>query len=81
MNKMDRVGADYERTIEMIRHRLEANPIPVHYPIGREEDFKGIIDLIEQKAWIFSKEGELEVIVRLLARLPGWIQMGASRGN
>jgi elongation factor G len=59
VNKMDRVGADFERTIEMIRNRLGAIPIPVHYPIGKEENFSGIIDLLEQKAWSFVKDGEL----------------------
>ncbi len=54
INKMDRVGAGFQRTIGMIRDRLHAIPIPVQLPIGSEENFQGIIDLIEQKAWGFN---------------------------
>jgi elongation factor G len=56
VNKMDRVGASFERTIQMIIDRLGATPLPVQLPLGREETFKGIIDLIEMKALIFSDE-------------------------
>jgi len=56
VNKMDRVGASYERTIEMIRHRLGANPIAVQYPIGMEANFKGIIDLITEKAIVWEDD-------------------------
>ncbi|MDP3766661.1 MAG: elongation factor G, partial [Dehalococcoidia bacterium] len=49
--KMDRVGADYWRTIDMIAERLETRPIPIQIPIGSEADFLGVIDLIEMKAW------------------------------
>ncbi|WP_069806051.1 elongation factor G [Thermogemmatispora onikobensis] len=53
VNKMDRVGADFWRTVQMIRDRLGANPLPIQLPIGAESDFKGFIDLIEQHAVIF----------------------------
>lgn len=53
VNKMDRVGASYERTIEMIRQRLGANPIGVQYPIGVEAEFVGVVDLISNKAVIW----------------------------
>ncbi|MBE3568376.1 MAG: elongation factor G [Thermogemmatispora sp.] len=56
VNKMDRVGADFWRTIQMIRDRLGANPLPIQLPIGAESDFKGFIDLIEQHAVIFLDE-------------------------
>jgi elongation factor G len=56
VNKMDRVGASFERTIQMIIDRLGATPLPVQLPLGREETFKGIIDLIEMKALVFSDE-------------------------
>lgn len=56
VNKMDRVGASFERTIQMIIDRLGAVPLPVQLPLGREETFKGIIDLIEMKALLFSDE-------------------------
>jgi elongation factor G len=49
VNKMDRVGADYFRTVEMIRERLNANPLLLQIPIGQEDGFRGIIDLVELK--------------------------------
>jgi elongation factor G len=49
-NKMDRVGASYERTIESIRTRLGAHPIPMQMPIGSEANFAGVVDLLEMKA-------------------------------
>jgi elongation factor G len=59
VNKMDRVGASYEETIESISRRLNANPIPVQMPIGAEADFKGVVDLIHQKAILWtSQNGE-----------------------
>src|SRR5579885_1002338 len=53
VNKMDRIGADFWRTVQMIRDRLGAKPVPVQIPIGRESQFKGFVDLIEQKAILF----------------------------
>jgi len=50
VNKMDRVGASYERTIESIKQRLGANPIPVQLPIGNEAEFKGAVDLLSMKS-------------------------------
>ncbi len=57
VNKMDRVGADFNRTIDSISHRLQANPIAVQIPIGQEDDFVGVIDLIEGKSWTWAEEG------------------------
>ena len=56
VNKMDRVGASYERTIEMIRQRLGANPVSVQMPIGAESSFKGAVDLIHNKAIIWEDD-------------------------
>jgi len=56
VNKMDRVGADFFGTIQMIKDRLRANPVAVQVPLGREESFRGVIDLIEQRAWVFPEE-------------------------
>ncbi len=53
VNKMDRVGASYERTIESIRRRLKGNPVPIQLPIGAEDEFAGIIDLITGKATFY----------------------------
>ncbi len=56
VNKMDRIGADYWRTMEMIRDRLGSMPVPVQIPIGAEDRFVGVIDLIRLRAWFFSKD-------------------------
>src|SRR5579864_173845 len=56
VNKMDRIGADFWRTVEMIRERLGAVPVPIQIPVGRESNFKGFIDLIEGNAVIFTDD-------------------------
>jgi elongation factor G len=50
---MDRPGSDFERVIEMMRARLHAKPVAIQYPLGKEETFRGVIDLIENKAIVF----------------------------
>jgi elongation factor G len=60
VNKMDRVGADYWRTIGSIKKRLGANPVAVQMPIGAENDFCGVVDLIEEKAIAFCGEDHTE---------------------
>jgi elongation factor G len=59
INKMDRVGADFDRGVGMIRERLGANPVPLQLPIGTEEHFEGVIDLVKMKAirWTEAKMG------------------------
>jgi len=56
VNKMDRIGADFWRTVDMIRERLGASPVPIQIPVGQESNFKGFIDLIEQQAVIFTDD-------------------------
>ncbi|MCH8094706.1 MAG: elongation factor G [Chloroflexi bacterium] len=56
VNKMDRVGASYERTIDMIRERLAANPVAMQIPIGEERDFRGVIELLDDVAFVWSSE-------------------------
>jgi elongation factor G len=56
INKMDRVGASFDRTLDMVKRRLGANPIPLQVPIGSEADFVGVVDLLEMKATIFDDE-------------------------
>jgi elongation factor G len=56
VNKMDRMGADFERCVEMMRSRLKCTPVPIQLPIGREDDFLGIIDLVTMKAIIYEEE-------------------------
>jgi elongation factor G len=54
VNKMDRMGANFWRTVDMIKDRLGAKPIPIQIPMGAEADFDGVIDLVEMKAWTFT---------------------------
>jgi elongation factor G len=56
VNKMDRIGADFNRTLDMIRERLKANPLPVQHPIGVESDFCGVIDLLTMRSIIWLAE-------------------------
>jgi len=63
VNKMDRVGADYWRTIDMIAERLDARPIPIQIPIGIEDTFRGVIDLVEEKAWMFPIDRDDEPVI------------------
>jgi elongation factor G len=72
INKMDRVGADFFRGVQMIKDRLKANPLPIQLPVGREENFKGVIDLVRMKAVIWTDESlgadysEVEIPAELL---------------
>ena len=56
VNKMDRIGADFERTVQMIRDRLDALPAVIQLPIGAESEFRGVIDLLEEKALVWSSD-------------------------
>jgi len=55
VNKMDRPGADFFRVVEMMKTRLKARPMPIQIPIGAEEDFKGVVDLVMMKALTFDE--------------------------
>ncbi len=68
VNKMDRLGASYERTVEMIRERLGANPINVQLPVGVEDTFKGAVDLLEEQAVVWEDD---------LGREPRWTEIPA----
>jgi elongation factor G len=59
VNKMDRAGANFLRCVEMIRTRLRANPVPIQLPIGAEDDFEGVVDLVKMKAiyWDMETQG------------------------
>ncbi|MCH2533591.1 MAG: elongation factor G [Bdellovibrionales bacterium] len=57
INKMDRVGADFEMSIGTIKDRLQANPIAIHLPIGSEENFTGIVDIVANKALFWDSDG------------------------
>ncbi|MBD3184575.1 elongation factor G [Candidatus Poribacteria bacterium] len=56
VNKMDRNAADMFRTVEMMKDRLQANAVPIQIPVGSEENFKGVVDLITMKAYIWNEE-------------------------
>ena len=56
VNKMDIVGADYFNVLKMMRDRLRCNAVPIQLPIGAEADFKGVIDLVKMKAYVFYDE-------------------------
>lgn len=56
VNKMDRVGADFDNVVEKMRERLRCTPVPIQMPIGAEEDFEGAVDLIAMKAVTYDKE-------------------------
>jgi elongation factor G len=61
VNKMDIIGADFYNVIEMMKDRLGANPVPIQIPIGSEDTFKGIVDLIHQKAYIYTNDMGTEI--------------------
>jgi elongation factor G len=56
INKMDRVGADFYRGVQMIKDRLKANPVPIQIPVGKEDTYKGLVDLVTMKAIIWDEE-------------------------
>ena len=57
VNKLDRIGADFLRVVEQVRKVLGANPLVMTLPIGREDDFKGVVDLLENKAYVWDDTG------------------------
>ncbi len=71
INKMDRPGADFDHAVETIRTRLSANPVPVQLPIGAEDSFKGVIDLLERRAvvWIEETKGAKYEVSEIPAEL------------
>ena len=76
VNKMDRSGADFFKAVREIREKLHANPIPLQLPIGAEDGFQGVIDLIDMKAYVWEN-GELEATIKeipanLLAEAQEW---------
>ncbi|ACD95064.1 elongation factor G [Trichlorobacter lovleyi] len=78
INKMDRIGADFFRGVQMIKDRLKANPVPLQLPVGKEDYFKGIVDLVRMKAIIWDEESlgakfhEEEIPADLLDEAKEW---------
>lgn len=65
INKMDRIGADFDHSIRSMRQRLSAHPVPLQFPLGKEDNFLGIIDFIEERAVIWKEEtigSEFEIL-------------------
>ena len=60
VNKMDRLGADFNNAVKTVHDRLGANAVPIQIPIGAESEFKGMIDLIERKAFVYEIEDAVE---------------------
>ena len=58
VNKMDRMGADFARVVDELRNKLKANACPINLPIGKEDAFKGVIDLLEMKAIVYDEATE-----------------------
>lgn len=71
VNKMDRIGANFTRTIDMIKDRLKANPVAIQWPIGQEADFRGVIDLIKMEAivWEDGDQGVTSKVVDIPANM------------
>ncbi len=63
VNKMDIMGADFYRVVEMMKERLKCNAVPIQLPIGAESDFKGIIDLVIMKAYYYNDDKGINVSV------------------
>ena len=78
INKMDRVGADFEKAFESMRERLGANPVPIQLPVGAEDDFNAVIDLVEMKCYSWVGEGieavqtEIEVPAESMEQALAW---------
>ncbi|MDA7803494.1 elongation factor G [Crocinitomix sp.] len=78
VNKMDRAGADFMKCVREVRERLGGNPLPLQIPIGAEDDFKGVVDLITMKGIVWHEEGygakwdEVEIPADLLDEAKEW---------
>src|SRR5436853_3718216 len=70
INKMDRIGADFERGVQTMVDRLGAHPVPIQLPIGSEGDFAGIIELVEEKAIVYKDDlGKESEVIEIPAEL------------
>jgi len=78
INKMDRVGADFAKAFGSMKERLGANPVPIQLPIGAEDQFNGVVDLVEMKAYTWQGEGaateqvEIEIPAELKEQAEDW---------
>jgi len=63
VNKMDRIGADFSACVEQIKNKLGANPLPIELPVGREDTFQGVIDLVAEKLLFFDEKSQGMTVV------------------
>lgn len=73
VNKMDRSGADFFKAVREIKEKLGANPIPLELPIGAEENFKGVIDLVEMKAYLWEN-GAMDATIEDIPAI-SWLKL------
>ena len=78
INKMDRVGADFDAAVQSMRDRLGATPVPIHLPIGEEDAFNGIVDLVDMKATTYTNALGTEFSVD---EIPSQLQGAAEAGH
>ncbi|MBV9799107.1 MAG: elongation factor G [Solirubrobacterales bacterium] len=70
INKMDRIGADFDRGVQTMVDRLGAHPVPIQLPIGVESDFRGVVDLVSNQAIVYKDElGKEQEVIEIPARL------------
>jgi len=81
VNKMDRIGADFARCVEMIRDRLDATPAVVQLPIGVESDFRGVIDLVQMRAIVWPLSDDTEGAAFEVVEIPAELQGAADAGR
>ncbi|MGO9876569.1 MAG: elongation factor G [Acidimicrobiia bacterium] len=81
VNKMDRIGADFERCVEMIRDRLDATPAVVQLPIGVESDFRGVLDLVQMRAIVWPLSDDTEGAEFEIVEIPAELQAAADAGR
>jgi elongation factor G len=78
VNKMDRMGADFDRCVGMIADRLGARPVPIQLPIGSEDRFRGVIDLVEERALLWEGDDPGEGVI---AEIPAELRDAAQRAR
>ena len=78
VNKMDRVGADFWQTLQMVRDRLGARPVALQIPIGKEDMFRGVVDIIEEKSITYSDNEGTQMVI---GEIPGGLREEAGRAR
>jgi elongation factor G len=80
INKMDKLGADFAHAVDTIRERLVASPVPIQFPIGSESNFRGVVDLLEMQAFVWTDElGASSEVIEIPAELADAVQEARER--